>query len=92
MNLPGAEHWYLRRNMTRNLILTMEECGELIRACSKIIRHGTDDSKYIDNLIEEMGDVYAMLDTLGVEYNIDPDLLATRIQYRLDKMKRLNYE
>ena len=78
--------------MTRNLILTMEECGELIRACSKILRHGTYDSKYIDNLIEEMGDVYAVLDTLGVEYNIDPDLLATRIQYRLDKMKRLNYE
>ena len=53
--------------MTRNLILTMEECGELIRACSKILRHGTDDSKYIDNLIEEMGDVYDMLDTLGIE-------------------------
>ena len=43
------------------LVLTMEECGELIRACSKVIRHGTANDKYVRNLVEEMGDVDAMI-------------------------------
>ena len=42
------------------LTITMEECGELIQACSKAIR--CDD--YHDNkkLIEEIGDVQCMID------------------------------
>jgi len=43
------------------LVITMEECGELIRACSKVMRHGVDDPKYLQNLQEEMADVKAMI-------------------------------
>ena len=44
------------------LTITMEECGELIQACSKAIR--CDD--YHDNasLIEEIGDVMCMIELL----------------------------
>ena len=40
------------------LVITMEECGELIQACSKAIRK----EKYYDNnkLVEEVGEVMCM--------------------------------
>ena len=48
--------------LNKTLIVMMEECGELTRACSKVIRHGTDAKpKYRDNLLEEIADVQAML-------------------------------
>ena len=42
--------------------ITMEECGELIQACSKAIRCGT----YLNNdsLIEEISDVFCMIELL----------------------------
>ncbi len=49
------------------LIITMEECAELIQACSKILRHGQDSEK-MQQLLEEAGDVQTMLDLL-IEHN-----------------------
>jgi len=73
------------------LIITMEECGELTQACSKILRHGFVDKKYINNLYEEMGDVIAMIAILQQMYDIDPDLLDSYVSKRLDKMKGPEY-
>lgn len=70
----------------------MEECGELIRACSKIMRHGVEDPKYLDNLIDEMGDVKAMITVLAQAYNIDQGQVEDRVQKRLTKMNRPDYE
>ena len=44
------------------MVITMEECGELIQECSKAIRC----DNYSDNqkLIEEIGDVMCMLELL----------------------------
>ena len=44
------------------MTITMEECGELIQACSKAIRCGT----YLNNdsLIEEISDVFCMIELL----------------------------
>ena len=44
------------------LTITMEECGELIQACSKAIRC----DEYYDNkkLIEELGDVNYMIELM----------------------------
>ena len=53
---------------TSALILTMEECGELIQACSKVYRREIDD-KSLSQLTEEAGDVYCMLQLL-VEHNL----------------------
>jgi NTP pyrophosphatase (non-canonical NTP hydrolase) len=69
----------------------MEECGELTRACSKVLRHGTDDPKYIKNLSEEMGDVIAMIRILQESYNIDEAEMEERVQYRLEKMNKPDY-
>ena len=47
------------------LIVTAEECGELVQACSKVYRHGNKrrDRKLLS---EEVGDVLAMM-TLLIE-------------------------
>ena len=53
--------------MTRQeelLTITMEECGELIQACSKVIRTKGVDIRYCNNLAEELGDVTLMIDLL----------------------------
>ena len=44
------------------LTITMEECGELIQACSKAIR--CDDYHDNEKLIEEVGDVMCMIELL----------------------------
>ena len=46
------------------MVITMEECGELIQGCSKYIRYGDTNG-----IKEEAGDIYAMLE-LMVEYKI----------------------
>ena len=45
------------------MVVTMEECGELVQACSKILRRQElyADTKYVQNLKDEIGDVYTML-------------------------------
>ena len=66
------------------LTITMEECGELIQACSKVIR--CDD--YYDNekLIEEAGDVMCMIELLHKYDLISWEDIDNRIS---DKKKRL---
>ena len=51
--------------MTDTMLLTiaMEECGEFIQRCSKVIRHGPGE-KQLNDLNEEAGDVLAMLTLL----------------------------
>lgn len=64
------------------MILTMEECGELTQACSKIMRHGFG-KKQRKNFIEEIGDVQCMIELLQ-EYDY---ILYTEIEERI-KVKR----
>lgn len=73
------------------LVVTMEECGELTRACSKVLRHGTEDPKYLNNLVEEMGDVMAMIRIIQQTYDIDGGILENRVQKRLTKMRNPDY-
>jgi NTP pyrophosphatase (non-canonical NTP hydrolase) len=49
------------------LVITMEECGELIQACSKALRK--QDLFGQQNLKDEIGDVYAMINLL-VEHDV----------------------
>ena len=55
------------------MAITAEECGELVQVCMKIIRmfdeHDKIDDKRMSQLIEEVGDVYAMIDLL-CEHNV----------------------
>ena len=79
-------------NKLKHLVITIEECGELIRACSKVLRHGTEeDPKYLQNLTEEIADVIAMTRILRTSYRIDNSTLEDLVQKRLTKMKRQDY-
>ena len=48
---------------TQALVLTMEECGELTQACSKVIRRNGDE-KSLSDLKDEAGDVLCMIELL----------------------------
>jgi len=79
--------------LNKTLIITMEECGELTRACSKIIRHGVEEKpKYRDNLLEEIADVQAMLHLVVSHMNFSPDYIDELVDKRLDKMMESGYE
>ena len=47
---------------TQLMVIMMEECGELIQACSKALRK--DDFYDNQNLIDEVGDVYTMIEIM----------------------------
>jgi NTP pyrophosphatase (non-canonical NTP hydrolase) len=49
---------------TQAFVLTMEECGELTQACSKVLRRNGDE-KSLNDLMEEAGDVLCMLKLLS---------------------------
>ena len=68
------------------LTITMEECGELVQACSKAIR--CDD--YHDNkkLIEEVGDVMCMLELLHEYDLISWDDVDKRVKVKKEKLKK----
>ena len=68
------------------LTITMEECGELVQACSKAIR--CDD--YHDNkkLIEEAGDVMCMLELLHEYDLISWEDVYERVEVKKKKLKR----
>ena len=68
----------------------MEECGELTRACSKVIRHGCE-GKYKNNLIEEIGDVLAMIQIISYEYDISDTEVQAQIAKRQAKMNGFWY-
>ena len=68
------------------LTITMEECGELIQACSKAIRC----DKYHDNdkLKEEIGDVQCMLDLLHEWDLVSYDEIDDRAAVKEEKLKQ----
>ena len=68
------------------LTITMEECGELIQACSKAIR--CDD--YYDNkkLLEEVGDVQCMIELLHKYDLISWEDVYDRVEAKKKKLKR----
>lgn len=54
------------------LTITMEECGELIQACSKVLRTTKlydDNDEHVQNLKREIGDVYTMIE-LMIEWDV----------------------
>ena len=77
----------LQMNKLQELLtITMEECGELIQACSKAIR--CDD--YHDNkkLLEEVGDVMCMLELLHEYDLISWDDVDKRVKVKKEKLKK----
>ena len=71
------------------LIVAMEECGELIQACSKVYRHGNkkQDKKVLS---EEIGDVLAMISLLIEEGYVNLDIAEKKKTAREKKHRRVN--
>jgi len=71
---------------TELLMITMEECGELIEACSKAIR--CED--YIDNekMIEELGDVQCMIELILDNELLKWEDVKARIEVKKEKLKK----
>ena len=76
---------------TEALVITMEECGELTQACSKVIRTNQKE-EYMRELTKEVGDVMCMIDLL-VQNNLvdenDIKLCAKKKREKLMKWSNL---
>ena len=74
------------------MCITMEECGELTQRCSKIMRkyetlNLIEEAQRV-KLVEELGDVFCMME-LMVEHNITDWIeLQERADVKLEKLKK----
>ena len=71
------------------LILTMEECGELIQACSKVVRTMKDDEVdevWLKKLQDEVGDVSCMVDILFMTGLVSRDQIDGRKKVKKRKL------
>ena len=64
----------------------MEECGELIEACSKTIR--CEDYVDDEKMIEEVGDVLLMIDLIIDRGLVRREDLEARKKIKLEKLKK----
>ncbi len=68
------------------LVITMEECGELIQACSKMIRF--DEPCDTKQLQEEIGDVMCMIEILRDGGLVSDKQIADRIKVKKEKLMK----
>ena len=71
------------------LTITMEECGELIQACSKAIR--CDDyhsNRTREKLTEEIGDLQCMIELLHEYDLVSWNDIEERVKIKKEKLKK----
>ena len=66
------------------LVITMEECGELIQACSKMIRF--DEPCDTKQLQEEIGDVMCMIEILKDGGLVTEEQIQRRVKVKKEKL------
>ena len=69
------------------LVITMEECGELIQACSKVIRT-KGKTKYLRNLQDEIGDVMTMIEIMKMSGLVTDEQIADRMVEKKQKLMK----
>ena len=75
----------MNKKVEETLVITMEECGELVQACSKYIRT-KGRARYRQNLRDEVGDVMCMIEILKMAGLVTDEQIKTRME---DKKKKL---
>ena len=70
---------------TELMVITMEECGELIEACSKAIRC---ENYKDDRLTEEVGDVLYMIDLIIKQGLVTSEGISDRMEIK-EKTKKM---
>ena len=68
------------------LVITMEECGELIQACSKMIRF--NEPCDIKQLQEEIGDVMCMIEILKDGGLVTDEQIQKRMAVKKEKLMK----
>jgi hypothetical protein len=75
-------------------VIMMEECGELIQQCSKCLRqpdynwaHSVTDDNH-KKLVEEVGDVYAMIELMQEFDLISWSEIEKRAEVKKEKLKQ----
>ena len=71
---------------TELMVITMEECGELIEACSKTIR--CENYKDDERMIEEVGDVLFMIDLIIERGLLKKEDIDARKVVKREKLKK----
>jgi len=71
---------------TELMVITMEECGELIEACSKTIR--CEDYEDHPRMIEEVGDVLVMIDLMIQHGLVKQKDIDARKVVKIEKLKK----
>ena len=69
------------------LVITMEECGELIQACSKMIR-SKGKTKYLRDLQDEIGDVMTMIEIMKMSGLVTDEQIADRMEIKKEKLMK----
>ena len=72
--------------MQELMVLTMEECGELIQECSKSLRK--DNYLQNKNLKDELGDVYAMIELMHEFDIVSWKEIEERVKVKREKLKK----
>ena len=67
------------------MVITMEECGELIEACSKAIRC---ENYKDERLTEEVGDVLFLIDLMIERGLVTSEDICSRMEIKKEKLKK----
>ena len=68
--------------------ITAEECGELTQVCMKILRKANVDATWNNKLLEEVGDVYCMLDLIVQHGYLNWDDIIDRSNVKKQKLSK----
>ena len=74
----------MRTKLEQLMVITMEECGELVQACSKKLRGKKNVNQ---SLLEEVGDVQCMIDLIVESGLLAREDISSRVQVKRDKLK-----
>lgn len=74
------------------LTITSEECGELIQVCAKMMRWNTNETtvteKEWQKLIEEVGDVFCMIELMVETGLLEWEEIYDRSDIKKEKLKK----
>ncbi len=71
---------------TELMVITMEECGELTQACSKVLRTNFKDHA-LEDLRKEVADVMCMVDLMREQGLIDDFDIMQGIKNKREKLE-----
>lgn len=94
--MSGVFHNGLTPAEEEMLTLMIEECSEVIKACTKIKRHGKDSNFFgspttnMEDLAEETADVIACIGLLAHNGFLDPERINEGARIKLNRIKDPN--